>query len=116
MATLECWVDMLLPQEASLFLPDDVALPPAAMFEVRVVIWKTKDVVSFDSVTNMNDLFVRVRLEGCDLQLDTDTHWRSKKGTKSPLNLDGRALIGQRDSRDQTVSVISETKLIPDQH
>lgn len=60
MATLECWVDILLPEEASLFLPDDVALPPAALFEVRVVVWKAKDVVPFDYLTNMNDLFVRV--------------------------------------------------------
>ena len=49
------------PAEAGQFPPDDVSLPPTALFEVRVVIWKTKDVVAMDTLENMNDLFVRVR-------------------------------------------------------
>lgn len=59
--TLECWVDIMNPAEAGQFPPDDVALPPTAIFEVRVIVWKTKDVVAMDSLENMNDLFVRVR-------------------------------------------------------
>lgn len=62
--TLECWVDILNPAEAGQFPADDVSLPPTAMFEVRVIIWKTKDVVAMDTLENMNDLFVRVNT-GC---------------------------------------------------
>ena len=42
--------------------------------KVRVVFWKCKDVVSMDTVTDQNDLFVRSWVEGCDAQ-ETDTHW-----------------------------------------
>ena len=52
------------------------------MFEVRIVIWKTKDVPAMDTLENMSDLFVKVWPEGCDPQ-ETDTHWRCKKGKGS---------------------------------
>lgn len=81
---LECWVDIMTPAEASTFPPEDVALPPRQMFEVRVVIWKTKDVPAQDTLggQNMTDLYVDVWPEGCDKQT-TDTHWRCKKGKGS---------------------------------
>ncbi|CAM9674905.1 unnamed protein product, partial [Phaeothamnion confervicola] len=79
---LECWVDIMTAGDASAFPPDDVALPPAADFEVRVVIWKCKDVVAMDTLENMNDLFVKAWVEGCD-PIETDTHWRAKKGKGS---------------------------------
>ena len=41
---LECWIDIMQPAEATAFPPDDVSLPPTALFEVRVIIWKAKDV------------------------------------------------------------------------
>jgi hypothetical protein len=69
-------------EEASAFPPDDVALPPKAIFEVRVVIWKTKNVPPMDSLEGMSDLFVKCWPEGCDPQ-ETDTHWRCKKGKAS---------------------------------
>ena len=52
---LECWVDIMEPHEAAAYPPDDIALPPPQPFVVRVVVWKGKDVVSMDSITNMND-------------------------------------------------------------
>lgn len=79
---LECWVDILNPAEANAFPPEDVSLPPRVPFEIRIVIWKTKDVVAMDSLENMNDLYVRVWPEDCQPQ-ETDTHWRSKKGKGS---------------------------------
>jgi hypothetical protein len=80
--TLECWVDIMTPAECNLFPLDDVSLPPTQEFEVRLVIWKTKDVVAMDTLENMNDLFVKAWIEGCDPQ-ETDTHWRCKKGKGS---------------------------------
>ena len=60
MGTVEVWLDLLLPEEASMFPADIIALPPAMKFEVRVVVWKAKNVVSFDYFTGMNDMFVKV--------------------------------------------------------
>ena len=42
--TLECWVDIMQPAVASSFPADKVALPPTQLLEVRLVIWKAKDV------------------------------------------------------------------------
>lgn len=37
--------------------------------QVRLVIWKCKDVVSMEFVSGLNDLFVKAWLEGCDPQV-----------------------------------------------
>lgn len=37
---LQLWVDIMTPEAAAVFPPDDVSLPPTQTFEVRVVIWK----------------------------------------------------------------------------
>ena len=58
------WVDIMTPEVASAFPPDDVSLPPTQMFEVRVVIWKTKNVPAMDSLEGMSDLFVKCWPEG----------------------------------------------------
>ena len=78
----ECWVDIMTPEEATTFPPDDITLPPKQIFEVRVVIWKTKNVPPMDTFEGMSDLFVKCWPEGCDPQ-ETDTHWRCKKGKAS---------------------------------
>ncbi|KAF0685796.1 Aste57867_22404 [Aphanomyces stellatus] len=79
MGYLKMWIDILTPHDGSLYPPVDIALPPPTAFELRVVIWKTKEVPNFDEFTEMNDLFVRCQLEGSDYQ-DTDIHWRAKNG------------------------------------
>lgn len=62
---LSLWVDILRPAEATAFPPDDVALPPKQMFEMRVVIWKAKDVPAQDLLggQNMTDM-----CENCDIR------------------------------------------------
>ncbi|ETV80250.1 hypothetical protein H257_06591 [Aphanomyces astaci] len=82
MGQLKMWVDILSPKDAATYEPVDIALPPPQEYELRVVVWKTKEVPSFDELTDMNDLFVRCQLEGGDYQ-DTDIHWRAKKGKAS---------------------------------
>jgi len=53
-------------------------------FEMRLVIWKTRDVVAMDTVTNQNDLFVRCWMEGDDkAKQQTDCHYRCKHGKGS---------------------------------
>jgi hypothetical protein len=81
---VECWVDILTPAEAGVFEPDHVALPPRQIFEMRMVIWKCKDVPPADTFggQNMTDMYVKCWPEGSD-PLETDTHWRAKKGKGS---------------------------------
>jgi hypothetical protein len=81
---LHCWLDILTPAEAGAYPADDIALPPKQIFEMRVVIWKCKDVPAQDLLggQNMTDMYVQVRPEGCKEQ-QTDTHWRAKKGKGS---------------------------------
>jgi hypothetical protein len=80
--SLQCWVDIMTPEVAAAFPPDNITLPAKQIFEVRLVIWKAKDVPAMDSFENMSDLYVRAWPEGCDPQ-ETDTHWRAKKGKAS---------------------------------
>jgi len=79
---IEMWVDIMKPEVSSAFPPDDVSLPPKQIFEVRVVIWKAKNVPPQDTLEGMSDLFVKCWPEGCD-PAETDTHWRAKKGKAS---------------------------------
>ncbi|OQR94660.1 hypothetical protein THRCLA_08129 [Thraustotheca clavata] len=82
MGHLYMWVDIMSPEDASHYNPVDIALPPPQEYELRVVVWKTKEVPTFNDWTEMNDLFVRCELDGSDHQ-DTDIHWRAKKGKAS---------------------------------
>ena len=53
-------------------------------FEMRLIVWKTRDVVSMDTVTNQNDLFVRCWMEEDDKdKQQTDCHYRCKNGKGS---------------------------------
>ena len=79
---VECWLDIMSPEEAQSFPPDEVALPPTQDFEVRLVVWKARDVPPMDAMEGMSDLFVKAWPEGCAPQ-ETDTHWRAKKGKAS---------------------------------
>ena len=41
---VQCWVDIMEPAVAQAFPPEDVALPPVQTFEMRLVIWKARNV------------------------------------------------------------------------
>jgi hypothetical protein len=82
MGTLQMWIDILTPTEASNFPADDVALPPEEDWEVRLVVWKARDVDSADELTDMNDLYAKVWFEGVKPQ-ETDIHWRARGGKGS---------------------------------
>ena len=41
---VECGGGVISHEVAQVFEPDDVSLPPVQMFEVRVVVWKSKNV------------------------------------------------------------------------
>ncbi|ETO84330.1 hypothetical protein F444_01744 [Phytophthora nicotianae P1976] len=82
MGTVKLWVDILSPAQAHDYPAIDISLPPPVDMEMRVVVWKARNVPSFDTLEDMNDLFFRCWMEGSDYQ-ETDIHWRAKKGKGS---------------------------------
>ncbi|KAF1772463.1 C2 domain [Phytophthora cactorum] len=82
MGTIKLWVDILSPAQAHDYPAIDISLPPPVDMELRVVVWKARNVPSFDTLEDMNDLFFRCWMEGTDYQ-ETDIHWRAKKGKGS---------------------------------
>jgi hypothetical protein len=73
---------ILTPNQAHEYAPIDISLPPPVDMELRVILWKARNVPSFDEAEDMNDLFFRCWMEGSDYQ-ETDIHWRAKKGKGS---------------------------------
>ncbi len=88
---LQCWLDLLETKEASANPAYDISPPPREDFELRVIVWGTKDCVFKDEATKCNDLFAKGILSG--KELETDTHWRCRaKGSfnwrwKFPMKL-----------------------------
>jgi len=74
---LKMWVDLFTPEEAKLNPPEDIKPPLPLQYELRVIIWETKEVTFKDK--NMSDIFVAVYPEGQKPQM-TDVHWRSENG------------------------------------
>ena len=61
--------------------PMDVTPEPALDYEIRLVIWKTRDIEAMDW-EGTSDVFVRAFLDPDDDYL-TDTHWRCTTGKAS---------------------------------
>lgn len=68
----ECWLDIMTQAQATAFPPDDVALPPRQLFELRVVIWKTKNVPPMDWLEGECETSTRAST----LTLSSDRHER----------------------------------------
>ena len=43
--------------------------------QVRIIVWKTRNVVAGDEFTGMSDLYAKLWMDGCEPQ-KTDTHLR----------------------------------------
>ncbi|KAL7684667.1 putative C2 domain, FerIin domain, C2 domain superfamily, Ferlin family [Plasmopara halstedii] len=81
--SLRLWVDILTGAEMNIMRPLDISLPPPQMFEVRVIIYKAKNVTAGD-FTGLSDLFVKCWLQNRDDRCQsTDTHWRANFGRAS---------------------------------
>ncbi|KAG2513554.1 hypothetical protein JM16_007521 [Phytophthora kernoviae] len=81
--SLRLWVDILTSAEMKAVRPLDISLPPPQMFEVRVIVYKAKNVTPGD-FTDLSDLFVKCWLQSRDdKSQNTDTHWRAKNGRAS---------------------------------
>ena len=77
---LQCWVEMI-PAKMVKFHPliDITPLPPKP-FEIRIVVWETKDCPALDPVEKMNDMYITVEIENWCKAQTTDTHWRAQHG------------------------------------
>ena len=96
---IEMWVD-IIQKDLPTPLPAvvNIAAQPPALFEMRLIVWRARNVPSADHITNMNDMFVSAHLTtagpngGKPLQQSqkTDTHWRAagdrKKKTTGSFN------------------------------
>ncbi|CAH0473142.1 unnamed protein product [Peronospora belbahrii] len=77
------WVDILTESEMNVVKPLDISLPPPQMFEVRVIVYKAKNVTAGD-FTDLSDLFVKCWFQNHDdKSQSTDIHWRARHGRAS---------------------------------
>ncbi|UIZ28727.1 hypothetical protein KXD40_009391 [Peronospora effusa] len=81
--SLRLWVDILTGAEMNVVKPLDISLPPPQMFEVRVIVYKAKNVTAGD-FSDLSDLFVKCWFQNHDdRSQSTDTHWRARHGRAS---------------------------------
>uniref|UniRef100_K3WXL3 C2 domain-containing protein n=1 Tax=Globisporangium ultimum (strain ATCC 200006 / CBS 805.95 / DAOM BR144) TaxID=431595 RepID=K3WXL3_GLOUD len=81
--SVRLWIDILTPHEIKKVSPLDISLPPIEKFEVRVIVYKAKNVTPGD-FTDLSDLLVKCWLQNKDEKAQsTDTHWRAKNGKAS---------------------------------
>jgi len=78
---LELWVEILNPFDAKQKPMINIRPPPPDPFELRVIVWGTREITIKDTITDQNDLYVTCHpgVKGVPRQT-TDTHLRSKKG------------------------------------
>jgi hypothetical protein len=84
---IECWVDILTKSQAASQPIIDISRPPKEEFELRICIYKTRNMAIMDPMTQMNDLYITGNLTTADenrkihsRMLETDTHWRAPGG------------------------------------
>jgi hypothetical protein len=74
---LEMWVDIFTEEEARMSPPIIIGPPPALNFELRVVVWDTKDVAFRDE--KMSDVYIVAYVHPSNPQ-KSDVHYRCTDG------------------------------------
>ncbi|CAM9226495.1 unnamed protein product, partial [Choristocarpus tenellus] len=78
---IEVWLDILTLPEARKYPMVAFEAPTPLMVEVRIVCWRSEDVVAADDFSGLRDLYCRFWLESDPKKKrETDTHWRCKNG------------------------------------
>jgi hypothetical protein len=75
---VELWLEILPRDVAMRTRPTPISPPAPLKFELRCIVWNTKDVVFKDA--KMSDIYVTGIPEWGGEMQKTDTHWRSKNG------------------------------------
>lgn len=73
---LEMFLEVLTEKEAARLPIKNIAPPPPKPFEMRMVVWETKNVVIEETKV---DIFIAAMLDGGERQ-ETDVHWNSNDG------------------------------------
>ncbi|CAG9332379.1 unnamed protein product [Blepharisma stoltei] len=76
---IRLWLEMFSTNEAP--APWDISPRPPTAFEVRLVVWQTKGVASYDT-EDTSDLYVRAWIND-EHPKETDTHYRCQNGKGS---------------------------------
>ncbi|KAJ3432654.1 c2 calcium-dependent membrane targeting [Anaeramoeba flamelloides] len=91
---VEMWLEILTEEQAARTPQTPLEPPKPDQFEIRAIVWNTKDVVFKDK--NMSDIFVTCQMNEGKKQ-SSDIHWRSKDGKgafnwryKFPIELPAR--------------------------
>jgi len=74
----------------------DISPEPVKEYEMRFIIWKTRDIEMMD-FEGTSDVYVRTFLDSEDDHL-TDTHWRNTNGN---ANFNWRNLIKIKSQQDE---------------
>eukprot|EP00903_Cladosiphon_okamuranus_P014837 g13738.t1 len=78
------WLDILTLTQARRYPPVPMEPPSSLKVEVRVVVWRSEDVVACNDFSGLRDLYCRMWMEtDSKKKRDTDTHWRCKNGKGS---------------------------------
>ena len=81
---ISCWLDIMTEKDAAKEPMFDISLVPPAPFEMRLVLWKARNMPSAEVLAkDMNDLYLvasLISLNGLDIEKETDIHWRAKNG------------------------------------
>ena len=80
--SVRLWIDILTPALASRYPPVKIAPPPPQEYEIRCIVWGTRNVKGEENGGAGSDYFIRAQFHG-DKEEETDTHWRCKDGNAS---------------------------------
>jgi hypothetical protein len=79
--SLRMWVDILTPAEAVAYPVPSISLSETKFWELRVIVYSTKNVTFSDEATDANDLYCKVLVENEKrerVMQETDVHWRCR--------------------------------------
>ena len=79
--TLECFVEIYTAQQADAYPPQKITPPEPQEWELRVIVWNVDNMPKDVDLGGMADAQVVCSLG--DARLETDTHFRAKKGKAS---------------------------------
>ena len=82
---LEVIVELIRLDAAKRIPLIDIEPPPIEQWEIRLIVWECRNVMSKDAITGMNDLYLCCSLTGRGVETKgnvqkTDVHYRSKDG------------------------------------
>uniref|UniRef100_A0A7S3CX03 C2 domain-containing protein n=1 Tax=Palpitomonas bilix TaxID=652834 RepID=A0A7S3CX03_9EUKA len=85
------WVEIIPKRKIASVPIINIKKPPPEPFQMRIVVWSARNMVSMDKVTKMNDLYITGIFEAIPpgsngtitIKQETDIHWRAKKGKGS---------------------------------